>query len=59
MVKTLLQLLRLVVSAPALELVGAAGIVYGVYLLAGVAGACIAGGVALLLKSLELDLEAK
>ena len=55
MLKSLLALLRLLTRAPILEAIGAALVVYGVYLLAGTAGAVIAGGVALMLKALELD----
>jgi hypothetical protein len=55
-VKSLLALIAIARSAPLLELLGAAAIAGGVYLLAGWAGALITIGVFLLLKSLELDL---
>ena len=57
MVKTLVALVRALFRAPLFEFVGASLVVYGVFVWAGVAGASVAAGVALLLKSLELDLE--
>ena len=57
MVKSLLILLRLLVSNPVLEVVGAGLIVAGVYVAAGTAGALIAAGIAVLLKTLARDLD--
>lgn len=55
MVKGLVSLIRLFYRAPLVELVGAGLVVYGVFLLAGTAWTFVAAGVAVLLKSLELD----
>ena len=55
MVKALLAILTALRSAWLIELVGAALVVAGVYLWAGVAAALIAAGVALLLKAFEID----
>ena len=55
MVRGLLSVARAVRSAWFVELIGAALIVAGVYLLAGVAWSLIAGGVALVLKAFEID----
>lgn len=55
MVRGLLAILRALRSATFIELVGAAAIVAGVYLLAGIAWALIAGGVAFVLKAFEID----
>lgn len=55
MVRGLLAVARGLRSAWFIELVGAALVVAGVYVLAGVAWALIAAGVALVLKAFELD----
>lgn len=55
MVKALLALVAWLRSAWLIELVGAALIVYGIFLAWGDPAAFVAGGVALLLKAFELD----
>lgn len=55
MVKALLALVAVLRSAWLIELVGAALVVYGVYLAWEEPAAFVAGGVALLLKAFELD----
>lgn len=55
MVRVLLALLASLRRAWLFELVGAAAIVAGVYLAAGLAWALVAVGVALLLKAFEID----
>lgn len=56
MVKSLLGVLRLFVSVPFFELVGAALVIAGVWELAGVGWAAIAAGACCLLKSFDLAL---
>ena len=54
MVKALLALIRLFVTVPMFELVGAGLTIAGVWLLTDVGWALIAGGACALLKSLDL-----
>lgn len=56
MLKALLKLVKLVVTVPFFEFVGAASIVAGVWVIAGLGWALVALGVLALVKSLDLAL---
>lgn len=57
MIKALLSILGALLAVWLVETVGAALIVYGIYLAWGGPAALIAGGVALLLKAFELEVD--
>lgn len=56
MLKALLKLVKLFVTVPFFEFVGAASIVAGVWVIAGLGWALVALGVLALVKSLDLAL---